>query len=114
MRKSLALCILIVTVAIGGYIRLVGIGSTPAGLNVDEIAIGFDAYSILKTGRDMNGIFMPLSFPSLGDYKPPLYIYLTSISIVLFGLSEFSVRFASALFGTMAIPIIFSLANKIY
>lgn len=114
MSKNLVLLILILVTAIGGYVRFVGIGSTLAGLNVDEVAIGYDAYSILKTLKNMDGLFMPLSFPSLGDYKPPLYIYLTSIAIALFGLSEFSVRFASAFFGTMAIPIIYFLASKIF
>lgn len=112
MRKSLIL--LIIITLLGGYLRFFDIGNIPAGLNVDEVAIGYDAYSILKTGRDMSGTYMPVSFQSLGDYKAPLYIYLSSIIIAIFGLSEFSVRFISALFGTLAIPIIFFLTNNIF
>lgn len=114
MRKRLVLAIIIATTAIGGLIRFADIGNTPAGLNVDEVAIGYDAYSILKTGKDTRGLFMPVSFPSLEDYKPPIYIYLTSIMIALFGLNEFSVRLTSAFFGTLAIPLVFLLANKIF
>lgn len=106
--------LLIIITLLGGCLRFLDIGSIPAGLNVDEIAIGYDAYSILKTGRDMSGSFMPVSFQSLGDYKAPLYTYLTSIIIAVFGLNEFSIRFISAFFGTLAIPVIFFLANIIF
>ncbi|MFA5932958.1 MAG: glycosyltransferase family 39 protein [Microgenomates group bacterium] len=112
MRKSFI--ILIIITLLGGYLRIIDIGNIPAGLNVDEVAIGYDAYSILKTGKDMSGSFMPISFQSLGDYKAPLYTYLTSIVVAVFGLNEFSVRFISAFFGTLAIPLIFFLTNNFF
>lgn len=114
MTKKITILTLILIVVLGGFVRFVGIGQTPAGLNVDEIAIGYDAFSILKTGHDMHDIYLPISFRSLGDYKAPFYIYLTSISIYLFGLNEFAVRFMSAFFGTLAIVATFFLAHLIF
>jgi hypothetical protein len=68
---------------------------------MDEAAIGVNAYSILKTAKDEHGVFLPLAFKSVGDYKPPVDIYLTVISEFVFGLNEFAVRFPVAFFGTL-------------
>lgn len=97
----------------GAFLRFYKISENPVSLTVDEVSIGYNAYSILKTGQDEYGNWFPLIFKSLGDYKPPLYIYLTTIPIALFGLSEFSVRFISALFGTLSIPVSFLLIWEI-
>lgn len=79
---------------------------------VDESAIGYNAYSILKTGRDEWGRRLPLYFESFGDFKLPVYFYLTTFSILIFGLNEFSVRFLSALAGCLTILTVFFLAKK--
>lgn len=112
--NSRIIAILILITVLAGILRFIDIGEIPGGLNVDEVAIGYDAYSIIKTGKDMNGTVLPVTFPSLGDYKAPLYIYLTSLSVGLFGLNEFAVRFMSAFFGTIAIVAIYFLTNAIF
>ncbi|GAI80456.1 unnamed protein product, partial [marine sediment metagenome] len=71
------------------FLRLFKLGDFPLSLNRDEAAIGYNAYSILKTGRDEWGEKLPLSFKSFGDYKMPLYIYFTVPFIKIFGLNEF-------------------------
>lgn len=81
----------------------------PKGLYPDETAIGYNAYSILLTGRDEFGILHPLYFKSFDDFKLPLYIYSTSASIKLFGATDFSVRVTSALFGSLSIVFIYFL-----
>lgn len=83
------------------------ITNNPPGLYQDESAIGYNAYSILKTGKDEYGISYPLYFKSFGDYKLPVYIYLTAVSIKLFGMNEFAVRFPSALAGIFAVAVLF-------
>ncbi len=85
----------------------------PPGLYIDEASIGVNAYSILKTGKDEYGVKFPLYFKSLGDYKLPVYIYLTSLSMAIFGKNEIAVRFPSAFFGTMAILVLYLLLEFI-
>ena len=104
MKKS-SLIYLIIT--LGLFLRVVYLNINPPGLTVDEVSIGYNAYSILKTGRDEYGTFLPFDFKSLGDYKPPLYIYLTAFSEAVFGLNEFAVRFPAALLGTISIIFIY-------
>jgi len=91
--------ILLLLVILALAIRFLGIFNLPPALNRDEAAIGYNAYSILKTGKDEHGQSWPLSFQSIGDYKMPLYIYATVLPVKLFGLNELAIRFWSAFAG---------------
>ena len=92
-----------IVIVLAILIRVVNLSSVPPHLTPDEAALGYNAYSILKTGRDEHGAFLPIVFKSFGDYKPGLYVYLTVPFVGLMGLNEFSVRFPSALMGTISI-----------
>ena len=80
----------------------------------DEASIGYNAYSILKTGADEYGNKFPLSIRSFDDYKPPFYIYLDVPSIAIFGLNETGVRFPAPLFGFLSVAVIYFLAKEIF
>ncbi|MDZ7586845.1 MAG: hypothetical protein U0946_03745 [Patescibacteria group bacterium] len=93
-------------------VRFVGLSVLPPALNRDEAAIGYNAYSILKTTKDEHGQFLPLSFKSIGDYKMPLYIYATIIPVKLFGLNDFSIRFWTALAGVVSVFMIYLITKR--
>lgn len=95
-------------------IRIILLDQIPPGLNRDEAAIGYNAYSLLKSGRDEFGRFLPLSFESFGDWKLPLYIYLSIPSIFLFGLNDWSVRLLSVIAGSLTVLITYYLSLKIF
>lgn len=80
----------------------------------DEAALGYNAYSIIKTGRDEYGSFLPLIFKSFGDYKPGLYVYLAAPFVALFGLNELSVRLPSLLIGSLTPILLFFLVRQLY
>ena len=105
--------ILICIVLIGFVLRFYRLGENPPGLNWDEASLGYNAYAILKTGADEYGTQTPLSIRSFDDYKPPLYVYLTVPSVALFGLNAFSVRFVSALLGSLAVVVMYFLTKEI-
>src|SRR3989338_2494683 len=86
----------------------------PPHLTYDEAALGYSAYSILKTGRDEYGQLLPVIFKSFGDFKPGLYVYLTAQSVAIFGLTEFAVRFPSALAGIFSVWLIYLIVKKIF
>src|SRR3989344_8654583 len=94
-----AFVILLGITILASILRLYNLGKTPNALEWDEVALGYDAYSILRTGRDQFGKFMPITFRSLDDYKPPIYEYLAVPFVGMFGLTPFAVRFPSALAG---------------
>ncbi len=93
----------------GFFLRFYQLGVIPAGLYTDETAIGYNAYSILETGRDEHGKYLPLYFESFGDYKLPGYIYMVAVSEKLFGINAFAVRFPSAIFGFLTIVALYFL-----
>lgn len=86
----------------------------PAGFTPDEASFGYDAYSLLKTGKDQWGRALPLYLESFGDFKPPLYAYLTVPSVALFGLTKFATRLPSGLIGTAAVYVVFLLTKEFY
>lgn len=87
--------------------RFWGLGFVPEGFYSDEALYGYEAYSLLKTGKDQFGNSWPLSIAGFGDYRPALYIYSTIPFVALFGLTEFATRLPSALFSLISIPLLF-------
>lgn len=106
--------LLILIIALSAFMRFYQLGSNPPGLDWDETAHGYNAYSILKTGRDEYGYFMPLSFRSFDDYKPPLYTYMVVPSVAVFGLNNFAVRFPSAVLGILAVLFTYLMADILF
>jgi len=104
---------LILILALSFFIRISGLARNPPSLNWDEISHGYNAYSIWKTGQDEWGIRLPLIFRAYGDYKLPLYIYLTAPLVGLAGMNSISVRFISVLSGVGLVAISFFITKKL-
>jgi 4-amino-4-deoxy-L-arabinose transferase-like glycosyltransferase len=94
---------LLAIILLGLVLRTYRLDQFPSGFNPDEASFGYDAYSLLTTGKDHWGQSWPLAFRSFGDFKLPVYTYLTLPSLALLGLNEFAVRLPSALIGTLAL-----------
>lgn len=105
--------ILGIILLIGILFRFYQLAEYPVSLSIDEVAVGYNAYSLLKTGNDEYGVAHPLAFKSVGDYKSPLLIYLTVPSIAVFGLTEFGVRLPIALVSVLTIYLVFLLIKEI-
>ncbi|MFA5828028.1 MAG: hypothetical protein WC841_01515 [Candidatus Shapirobacteria bacterium] len=89
------------------FVRFVGLDKSPASLGYDEAALGYNAYSLLKTGKDEYGNLLPLSLRSFNDFKPALYSYLT-IPFIYFGeLNDSAVRMVSAVVGVVSLVFLF-------
>lgn len=96
------------------FLRIYKITSIPPSLNWDETSIGYNAYSILKTGKDEWGEFMPLHFRSFGEYKLPGQIYGSIPGIAIFGLNEFGVRVTPVVYGTLTILLLYFLLQEMF
>lgn len=84
----------------------------PPSVNWDEAALGYNAYSMFKTGKDEFAKPFPVSLRSFDDYKPALYSYLSVPAIALFGLNATSTRLVSIISGTILVFLIIYLASK--
>lgn len=96
------------------FLHIYKIRTVPPCLNADEAAFGYNAYSILKTGKDEYGAFLPLRLKSFGDYKLPLYSYLSIPFIAVLGLSEFSMRLLANLIGIFFPILLFLTVNELF
>lgn len=105
---------LLIIIILAAVIRLWDLGNVPPSLTPDEASLGYNAYSILKTGRDEYGKLFPIIFKSFGDYKPGLYVYLTIPSVAILGLTEFAVRLPSALSGVLIVYLLYLITAKLF
>lgn len=112
MTRFLVLFVAIVLLA--AVLRLFYLGRIPLSLEWDEVALGYDAYSILQTGKDQFGKFLPITFRSLDDYKPPLYVYMAIPAVFIFGLTEFATRLPAAIFGIGAVFLSYFLVIELF
>lgn len=108
-RGKIILCLIFL---LGLILRFYGLDKNPPSLNWDEVSHGYNAFSILKTGTDEWGQLPVANFRAYGDYPLPLNLYLTIPGIIFFGLNEWTVRFPSALFGSLLIIITYFLTRK--
>jgi asparagine N-glycosylation enzyme membrane subunit Stt3 len=99
---------------LGLILRIYDLSNNPNGLYSDEASVGYNAYSILKTGADEHGVRMPIYFRAFGEYKHPVYIYSTVFSIAIFGLNEFAVRFPAVVIGVLTILLTYFLTKKLF
>lgn len=99
-------------ISLAFFLRVPFLDSFPPGFTPDEASFGYDAHSILKTGKDQWGHTLPLFLESFGDFKPPLYAYLTIPSVAILGLNKFATRLPSALLGTAAIYMTYLLVKE--
>lgn len=109
MKKTLLFTILV----LASVLRLYDLTHFPSGFNADEAALGYNAYSLLTTGRDEHGHPWPINLESFGDFKPALYTYILIPFIKILGLTEFAVRLPSAIFGILAVLFIYLLVKEL-
>lgn len=103
-QRSLFLPWLLAVLVLAAVLRVAGLRDLPPGLFCDEAALGYNSYSLLKTGRDETGTRWPLFVWSFGvSYKNPVFIYSGMLPVALFGLDEASVRLTAALWGVLGV-----------
>ena len=111
--KKRVLFLLLAVFALDIFLRFYRLGEVPVGLHTDEAYLGYNAYSILKTGREITGNFLPVHLKSF-LYSPAGYTYSSIPFIFIFGLDAFSVRFSSALFGSLTVFLVFVFVRKLF
>lgn len=111
MLKRTSFAIFIVVILL---IRFWGITQMPPHLRNDEASLGYNAYSILLTGKDEYGYFLPVFLHSFGDWKPALYSYLIIPFIALLGLNELSVRLPTLILSIVAIYLFYHLVLLLF
>jgi len=114
-KENYILKLLLFTIILVSFVsRFTWLSKIPQGIHRDEASIGYNAYSIAKTGRDEFGKSFPFIFQSLDDFKLPTIMYTDVPFVGIFGLSDFWVRFPTALFGALTPIALFFLARELF
>jgi 4-amino-4-deoxy-L-arabinose transferase-like glycosyltransferase len=109
--KKNILIILIFILAV--FLRFYRLDIYPA-LNADEAAIGYNAYSLIKTGLDEHGNPWPVHFQSFNDYKPGLFFYIVLPFVKVLGLNIWSVRLPGAALGVFTVLAVYFLVKSLF
>jgi hypothetical protein len=98
---------------VGTILRLYKLGEMPPGLTNDEVTYVYNAYSVAKTGRDINNQFLPWITKIFVPFQP-VPIYLIAPFVGLITLDMFWGRFAIALIGIFEIIILFYITLRLF
>ncbi|MFC1625079.1 ArnT family glycosyltransferase [Patescibacteria group bacterium] len=113
MKKNKGKLIIFIVLLLAFIVRFYKLASFPA-LNADEAAVGYNAYSLLETGKDEHGNSWPIHFQSFNDYKPGFYVYLVMPFVRILGLNEWAVRIPGAFLSICTIYIVYLLVQKLF
>ena len=105
---------LMAIIVLATLLRICWLGDAPNTFSTDEASNGYDAYSILLTGSDRYGNYLPILLQAFNDSRESLYVFLIIPFIKLWGLNEFSVRFPAAVAGVLTVPTVYFLAKELF
>ena len=98
---------------IAAFLRLYALAHVPPSPSLDEVSIGYNAYSLLHTGKDEYGNILPMLLRAYDDYRPALYVYLTIPFIAVMGLTAAAVRMPSVLLSILTVWIAYGIGKMI-
>ena len=98
-------------VLLAAFLRLYALAMVPPAPSLDEVSIGYNAFSILTTGKDEYGYRLPLLLRAYDDYRPALYVYLVIPFVKLIGLDPLSVRFPSVILSLVSVYLLYCIGK---
>lgn len=104
---------LVLIIAIAFFLRIYKLQEVPVSMFGDELDVGYQAYSIAKTGRDYYGNFLPFHFQSLAEWRTPFYLYSAVPTVALFGITPIGVRLPAVAFGVLGVIAFYFLVKEI-
>ena len=104
--------LLVGVIVVGGLLRTWGWPDVPRGLNQDEVSAGYEAWSLLTTGKDRWGSPWPAYFASWGTGQNVLYSYLSIPFIALGGMTAAALRAVQLLAGLLTLVLVYPVAER--
>lgn len=96
-------------------LRLPLLTESPPGLQHDEACNAWNAYCLLKTGKDASGDAWPIFHSrALGEFRSALFYYFLIPFQAIGGLNVTTTRMPAAVCGVLSIPLIFFAARRMF
>jgi 4-amino-4-deoxy-L-arabinose transferase-like glycosyltransferase len=113
-RRYFKILILVSIIFLAFALRVYKLDQVPHSLFGDEVDVGYQAYSIWNTGKDLSGRFLPIYLRSLSEYRASLYIYSSVPFVGVFGLNEWGIRLPAVFWGIFSIAGLFLITRKLF
>lgn len=106
---------LIAATVVAAGLRLYDLEGTPPGMNQDEAVNAYNAWCLLKTGKDVNGDPWPIFYThGNGANQTTLMLYAIMPFQAVFGLSVWSARLHGVFFAIASVPIAFYIGRRMF
>ena len=93
----------LVLIAVGCFLRLFRLGTSPGGVNPDEALAGYEAFCLLRDGMDSWGVVRPVYLTAWGSGMNVLLSVLAMPFVAILGLCPLAVRLPQALIGCLSL-----------
>jgi 4-amino-4-deoxy-L-arabinose transferase-like glycosyltransferase len=103
---SLVRLSLLAIILLAFLLRTWDLDRLPPGLFFDE------AYNAIDASQVIDGVARPIFFAG-NNGREPLFIYLQSLAVALFGASSYSLRIVAAFAGVLTVPVIAVLTRRL-
>lgn len=111
LRKFSQIALVILLLLAATIVRVYKIEKVPPNLYYDEVDYGYQAQSLIETGKDYRGKLSPFYVHSFNDIRTPIPAYFTALSTLIFKTPELEVRGAPIILGMVSIVLIFLLTK---
>lgn len=106
--KKIVLSLILILAAL---LRFYGLNEAPPSASLDEASIGWNAYSVLKTGSDEFGDFPFITQRGYDDYRRSTYLLLTLPFIAVLDLSVIAVRLPAAILSVLSVLAVYGIVR---
>ena len=103
-QTRLTYALLLIIFVVGAGLRFWQLGHLPPGLYRDEAYNGLDALGILNGEHAL--------FFTANNGREPIYIYLSSLFIAIFGRTPLAIRMGAAVLGTGTTLLVYGLSKQ--
>ncbi|MCR5719145.1 MAG: glycosyltransferase family 39 protein [Lachnospiraceae bacterium] len=87
-------------------------GKVPGGINQDEAFSGYNAYTLLKFGKDSYGYSFPMYLMTWGSGMNALSSYLMIPVVAIFGLHTWSIRLVPCVLAILALVAVYKMIRE--
>ena len=107
--------ILLVILTLAGALRFAKLDEVPPGLHVDEAANAWNAYTLLKTGKDQHGVPWPIFYArAFGENRSTSYIYPLLPLQAIGGMNVWTTRLPAAIGGVITVLLMYLLGTRLF
>jgi len=99
---------------LAALLRLWNLQGVPPSTSMDEASIGYNAYSVAKTGVDEFGDFPFISQRGYDDWRRSFYLFLVAPFVGIFGLGPVQIRLPAVILAVLTVFAVYGIALLLF